>query len=152
MKSFAQSMYSAMTEILPHYNVKEITDNDIQGLNIRISMINHLLIAVLDGVNKDPYFWKNVDRALFAKTMADNKQAISQMRAFVQPESHMLALLDNVQSNIAKLEKSLAEYPMFNFDLERMKDRVNDVFHEVPKSVKTVDDFRHWLKGVANEH
>ncbi|HDL1819462.1 TPA: hypothetical protein PWX61_000824, partial [Mannheimia haemolytica] len=66
--------------------------------------------------------------------------------------SRTMAILDNMKSNIRKIEQQLSQATAFNFDLERMKERLNDTFHEVPKDITNVNEFRNWLKGVANGH
>ncbi len=49
---------------------------------------------------------------------------------------------------IPKITKKV-ECP-FNYDLERMKDRVeNQAFHTKPSHVQSFDDFDKWLTGIA---
>lgn len=153
MNTITQSVSSAMAEIFPSFEMAEKNSPQAsQELNLRMSMINHMLLAVLDNANRDPYFWQNVDCQLFSATLENNKKMLKEMREIFHIESRTLALLDSIQSNISKLEKSLNEYPMFNFDLDRMMEHVNDVFHEAPTDLQSVRDFRNWLKGIANGH
>lgn len=43
-------------------------------------------------------------------------------------------------------DKELATETTFNFDLERMKERVeNQEFHTYPDNIETLDDFKKWL-------
>lgn len=148
MSSFIQSVSSAISDIFPHIDMQEAypaTMEDIQEINDRISMVNQLLIGVLHSVNQDPYFWRRVDCKLFAKTMEENKQGIAEMRKLIQSESRTLALLDSMQSNIAKLEKSLKDYPQFNFDLDRMKAHIECGTVSMPDNLKTAEEVMEWL-------
>lgn len=147
MTTFTQTVSATIAEMLPpHFTDKEeVTADDIHELNWRILNVNHLLLAVLDGLKNDPYFWRNVDRSLFSETLKNNKAAVKEMRSFIRGESYTLALLDSVQSNIGKLERSLAEYPTFNFDLERMKAHVECESIRLPDNLKSAEELRQWL-------
>lgn len=146
MNTITQSVSSAMAEIFPSFEMAEKNSPQAsQELNLRMSMINHMLLAVLDNANRDPYFWQNVDCQLFSATLENNKKMLKEMREIFHIESRTLALLDSIQSNISKLEKSLNEYPMFNFDLDRMKSHLECGTIRLPDNLSTAEELRQWI-------
>lgn len=146
MNTITQSVSSAMAEIFPSFEMAEKNSPQAsQELNLRMSMINHMLLAVLDNANRDPYFWQNVDCQLFSATLENHKKMLKEMREIFHIESRTLALLDSIQSNISKLEKSLNEYPMFNFDLDRMKSHLECGTIRLPDNLSTAEELRQWI-------
>ncbi len=55
-----------------------------------------------------------------------------------------MSVNDYIRSKVIPTEQP------FNYDLERMKDRVeNQEFVSCPDDVQSPDDFRKWLQGIA---
>lgn len=151
MKIEPLSMTNTLATIYPTFEVvnQPITEADISLINFRITMTNQLLKGCIEMMEKDPYFWSKTDLADFKKYLTQNKAIVFDMQPYFSEGSRTMAILDNMKDNIRKIEQSLAKASAFNFDLARMEDRLNDTFHEVPKEVSNVAEFRSWLKGIA---
>lgn len=154
MKSVALSMTRTLATIYPPLELQPqfATKQEISVLKFRIMMVNQLLIACLDAIEKNPHFWVEIDMVDFKKYLTENKAVVFDMQDYFSGNSRTRAVLDNMKSNIQKIETALSHATAFNFDLARMEDRLNDTFHEVPKEVTNVSEFKDWLKGVANGH
>ncbi|MDW0577967.1 hypothetical protein P2I39_10000 [Mannheimia haemolytica] len=156
MKNLPLSMADTLAVIYPAFDFaaddKSATEQQISLLNFRITMANQLLIACIETIEKNPNFWAEIDLNDFKKYLNQNKVVIFDTQQYFTDGSRTMAILDNMKSNIRKIEQQLSQATAFNFDLERMKERLNDTFHEVPKDITNVNEFRNWLKGVANGH
>ncbi|MGX2956456.1 hypothetical protein [Ursidibacter arcticus] len=155
MKNLPLSMADTLATIYPPFELTDeqpATEQQISLLNFRITMVNQLLIACLDAIEKNPNFWAEIDLADFKKYLTQNKAVIFDTQPYFSGGSRTTAMLDNMKANIRKIEQALSKAMAFNFDLERMQDRLNDTFHEVPNDVTNVGEFRNWLKGISNGH
>lgn len=153
MKNLPLSMSDTLAVIYPQFEIADAqpaTEQQISLLNFRITMVNQLLIACVETIEKNPNFWAEIDLNDFKKYLNQNKVVIFDMQQYFTDGSRTMAILDSMKSNIRKVEQAMAKATAFNFDLARMEDRLNDTFHEVPKEVTNVNEFRSWLKGVAN--
>ncbi|WGE31399.1 hypothetical protein NYR60_05855 [Actinobacillus genomosp. 2] len=153
MKNVALSMSNALTAIYPPFEFidkKSVTKEQILFLNFRISMINQLLVTCLEAIDQNPSFWTDINLTDFKKYLTQNKAVIFDTQDYFNDGSQTMAILDNMKSNIRKIEEKMAKATSFNFDLNRMEERLDDIFHELPNEVTNVGEFRAWLKGIGN--
>ncbi len=69
----------------------------------------------------------------------------------ISTEQYNMAIrvLEAMNIKVKKSKSQKRENP-FNYDLERMKDRVeNQEFHTKPKHIKNFEEFDKWLTGIA---
>ena len=155
MKNVALSMSNALTAIYPQFELfdeQSASKEQISLLHFRITIINQLLVTCLEAIESNPNFWAEINLADFKKYLTQNKAVIFDTQDYFNDGSQTMAMLDNMKSTIRKIEQAMVKAALFNFDLSRMEDRLNDTFHEVPNEVTNVGEFRTWLKGIANEH
>ncbi|QIW16084.1 hypothetical protein A4G20_06940 [Pasteurellaceae bacterium RH1A] len=155
MKNIPLSMADTFATIYPQFAFSDelpATQEQISLLNFRITMVNQLLIACIENIENNPNFWAEIDLNDFKKYLIQNKAAIFDIQHYFAEGEKTTAILDQVKANIRKIEQALIKASAFNFDLTRIENRLNDHFYEVPEIVTNVDEFRHWLKGVANGH
>lgn len=154
MKNFNLSMTKTLATIYPLFELNNVskTKLDLSALNFRLIMVNQLLVACIETIDKNPNFWAEIDLVDFKKYLTENKAVVFDMQHSVSDHSREMAILDQIKSNIHKLETALVKATAFNFDLARMQERLEDDFYEVPQEVTNITEFQQWLKGIANGH
>ncbi|MFA9488124.1 MULTISPECIES: hypothetical protein [unclassified Mannheimia] len=147
MKILPLSMTETLSTIYPSFEItdKPITEQQISLLNFRITMANQLLVACIEAIENNPNFWTEIDLDDFKKYLNQNKVVIFDIQQYFSDGSRTIAILDSMKSNIRKIEKALANATAFNFDLERMKERVEDDFIRLPSNLKSPEELRQWL-------
>lgn len=149
MKNSPLSMADTLAVIYPAFDLaaddKPATEQQISLLNFRITMANQLLIACIETIEKNPNFWAEIDLNDFKKYLNQNKVVIFDTQQYFTDGSRTMAMLDNMKSNIRKIEQQLAQATAFNFDLERMKERVEGDFIRLPANFNSPEELRQWL-------
>ncbi|MCK3657432.1 hypothetical protein A4G18_01520 [Pasteurellaceae bacterium Pebbles2] len=145
-------MTSAIAAMLPFSfdtnkeNDENIAKAKMRETQFRITSVNQMLVSLLDIVETDPSFWLQInDIAMLKANFTANKRYIDEMRNHFMGESKTVALLDNMKKTIIKLESLMPKESEFNFDLARMKERVNGEFVQLPSDITLAKDIKAWL-------
>ncbi|WP_439236691.1 hypothetical protein [Lonepinella koalarum] len=145
MSPLTLSMSSAIDNLLPHSLFDSNNDTPIQEIHFRISAVNQLLMSFLNEVQQNPTVWDYVDPIQLKLLFIKHRELITETKTVFQDGSKIMALLDNMEHTIDKIEELFPEQSGFNFDLERMKERVEGEFIALPSHIKTAKEIKAWL-------